>query len=665
VCWSLAWRESSGKIDSSLLDREQGDVTVLGLLTDPQATLAIHNAAFDLGCFAAEDPGRLPAIFDAYAAGRVRCTIVRQMLIDVALGMRKFRHTDDGAAKKATYGLDDLVELYFGERVEKEGTWRLKYGLLDGIPISEWPEDAHAYAIGDAEWHLKLFEAQEKEMLEHFDGPLPNEAEQQRAAWALHLMGMWGLRADAEYVDRFVSHCEEEVAKMRAALAGTGILKDDGSRTMAEIRRRVVESLTRRGLQVPRTDPSGRFPDGQVQTDKEALESTDDPALHVLAESMTFAKHLSQWGPVCRAAVLRPVCARYNPLVETGRTACSGGVGQEGTNFQNPPRRGDVRPCFVARPGYVFCFSDADVIELRAHAQNCLDLGIQDVRLAEIFWEQHKSGGPDPHETLAAQLIGVPALELQARVRVNDPEATDARQFAKIPNYGFPGGLGAQTFVGYAAAQLDKEAFLRWFGATHEEQHDKSRRIRETWFATMPENREYFRIVGDMMGEDGEGTITQCMSGRVRGGVRFTAASNGFFQGRVADAMKDVLWYLADECYTGRCATKHRHGGSALCTHSGASILRGSRPCLFLHDEPGLEHPEDGTEGDRAARQEQLMMDCLNRWMPQIPCTSSAVLVRRWFKGAKPVKINGKLVPSRPQKGADGKTTWVHDTGAS
>ena len=87
---------------------------------------------------------------------------------------------------------------------------------------------------------------------------------------------------------------------------------------------------------------------------------------------------------------------------------------------------------------------------------------------------------------------------------------------------------------------------------------------------------------------------------------------------------------------------------------------------MFLHDEPIVEHPEDGTESDRAERQRQIVVECLSRWMPDIPCTSSAVLMRRWQKGAEPLKVNGKLVPVKPEKitGTDGKVkvNWIHDS---
>ena len=697
VCVSTAER-AANDFQTNLYLRDDGLSFYHRVLEDSSRLLVIHNASFDLAVACNEDAALVPKVFDAYAEGRVCCTITLQKVIDVALGMRKFRrYGEPQRVAKTTYFLADLILLYCDEQVAKADTWRKSYALLQGVPLSEWPPSAKRYAIYDAVLHLRLYEAQQALIAHTFGGDLPDQVPQQQAAWALHLMGMWGVRAEKAAVEKFIAHCRVEIDKMHRDLDGTGIFKpryrcrgkclhradepwqvcpscggswcrlnpEAGSRSMKEIRRRVVEACGRLQIAVPMTDPSDTFPEGQVQTDKEALEQTDDVALHVLAAQMTFEKHLGQWGPVCEAAVERPVCARYDVLVETGRTSCSGSEGQEGTNFQNPPRKGDVRPCFIPRKGWVFASTDADVIELRAQAQNCLEM-FGWSKMAEALWDQHKNGGPDLHVRLGANLVGVTAEELDRRKKDGDAEAGEARQFAKIPGYGLWGGLGPETLVFYAAAQVSKATHRKWFGETRAEQIAKATWIREVWFETWPEARIYFKKVGGMIPKGGDGVIQQLMSGRIRGGVRFTAAANGFFQGRVADAMKDVLFHLANECYTARCATKHAHGGSSLCTIQGRSVLGGSRPMLFLHDEPILEHPEDGSESDRAERQRQVVVEGLSRWMPDIPCTSQAVLMRRWQKGAEPLFVGGKLVPVCPEKVVvDGKirVRWMHDFG--
>lgn len=713
VCVSTATRNAND-FDTALYNHIDGSAFYRRIFADPTNLVVIHNAPFDLGVACNEDPELIFAVFDAFSDGRVCCTIVVQKLIDIALGMRKYRRVD-GRNIKTSYSLEDLIMLYFNEVVEKKDTWRRSYALLRNYPISEWPARAKEYAIKDAVLHLRLWEAQQNVIKNTFGGFLPNQIEQQRANWVLHLMSMWGIRAEKSRVDYFIKHCEEEILKMHQALLyclhcgqprkahvpgftcstfeNTGIFREERGgkivRTMEEIRRRVVESCRRRGVAVPMTDPSSKYPGGQVMTDKDTLQlCDDDPHLAVLAESMTFAKHLGQWGPVLRAACERPVVCRYEVLVETGRTACSGSEGQEGTNIQNPPRKGDVRPAIVPREGWVFCSTDADTIELRAQAQNCIEL-VGWSHMADAIVDQFHNGGPDLHERLAANLVGVTAEDLHARRLAGDNDMIDARQFAKIPGFGLWGGLGAETLVTYAAAQLSRDMHKKWFGVTRDEQIKKAMWIREVWFETWPEARYYFEIVSKMIDrKKGYGTVQQLMSLRLRGQVRFTAAANGFFQGRVADAEKEILWCLAYECYTGRCSTCWAKG-CIDCNDTGKSVLWGSRPVMFLHDEPILEHPLV-TASERAERQRNIVVRVLNKWMPNVPCTSTAVLMLRWQKNAEPLFVcacgkhnskrkcecgrsDGKLVPVKPIKIENGvdengkkkyKTKWVFDDGS-
>ena len=381
---------------------------------------------------------------------------------------------------------------------------------------------------------------------------------------------------------------------------------------------------------------------------------------------MTFEKHRGQWGPVLLGAVRRPVCCRYNVLVDNGRTSCSGTKG-DGTNVQNPPRKGSVRPCIIPRRGFVFCACDADTVELRAAAQNAIEL-VGWSKMADVINRQFHHGGPDLHVVLGAGVASISEDAAHCLHISDDVVFANVRQLSKHLNFALAGGAGAKMFV------IMARGFGIKLGESPEEELMRATYLREVWFQTWPEMRVYFKIIGDMVSQGRKrqsgiqlrGTIKQLMSGRIRGDASFTAAANSMFSGRVADSMKEILWRFAVECYTGKCTTNHIHGRSSLCTYAGRTILEGSRPGLFLHDEEIIEHPEDGSESDRAERQVQVMEETLNRWMPQVPCTCSASLVRRWQKGAKPLKVNGKLVPVKPEKiVVEGKerVKWVQDFG--
>lgn len=718
VCLSFAMHSPSG-FATGLVLRDRALELFRQWLLDPRIILVAHNASFDAGVFCAEDESLVPLVFEAIADHRLRCTARRQEVVDVAAGMRKFRRKH-GKPSKTTYALVDLLRLYFDETRDKTDTWQLRYGLLDGIPVEQWPPEAQQYAIDDSIDALRVYDAQTAAMVTYFGAELPNQLEQQQAAWALHLQSMWGLRAERRATEHFVRSCQREIATMEEALKSTALLKVNRrgeiertttgapSKSTKEIQARVVASFARLGLPVPMTDPSSKFPNGQIRTNTDTLLLTDDVKLHALAAASTFIKHLGQWGPVLTAACLRVICVRYTVLMENGRTSASGSEGQEGTNIQNPPRKGEVRPCFIPRAGWVYVFSDADTVELRALAFACLHF-VGYSRMADVLKKQAEAGGPDLHVTLAAGIAGISVDEAQALHLADDAEFANTRQLAKHVNFALAGGAGAQMFVimahGFgicltqswatadearAAARggdvspvfsdgPDGKTVTRWVSVDAE--LARAEQLRQIWFETWPEMRPYFRIIGDMV-RDQEGTIRQLVSGRVRGDVRFTAAANSFFSGLVADAMKDCCWVLSYECYTGRCwwcrgkGAAHAVGEArdgetfaydepcARCDGSGRSPLHGSRPTFFLHDEPGLEHPDAPDMRARAERQESTVVWCLQKWMPGIPFSSSYVVTRRWEKGAKRLKSD-PAAPVRPEKylGADGKTKtrWIKD----
>lgn len=720
VCLSYAIRLPDGSISTGLVLRDEALRLFRGWLSDPRVILIAHNLTFDVGVMYAEDWSLRDLIYDAFADHRLRCTARRQEVIDVAAGMRKFRR-QRGRVTKTTYALVDLLRLYFDEHQDKTDTWQLRYGLLDGVPIARWPPEAVQYAIDDGVDALRIYEAQTAAMLRHFGAELPNQMEQQQATWALHMQSTWGLRAERRATEHFIRTCQREIATMEDALRGTNLLKVNKrtgqiertatgapSKSTKEIQARVVASFARLGLPVPMTDPTGKFPQGQVRANTDTLLLTDDAVLHALATASTFMKHLGQWGPVLVAACMRVVCVRYQTLMENGRTSCGGSEGQEGTNIQNPPRKGEVRPCFIPRPGWVFCSSDADTVELRALAFACLAI-VGHSRMAEVLRRQAEEGGPDLHVTLAAGIAGIPVEEAHRLHLADDAEFANVRQLAKHVNFALAGGAGAQMFVvmahgfGICLSQSwatadearshardgevcpvfsddskdERKTITRWVSVSAE--LARAEQLRQIWFETWPEMRSYFGAIGDMVREQG-GTIRQLVSGRVRGDCRFTAAANSMFSGLVADAMKDCCWVLSYESYTGRCwwcrgrgiIKRHNHVDGAgdwvqkceRCGGSGASPLHGSRPVMILHDEPILEHPEAADLRARCERQERTVVWCLQKWMPGIPFSSSYVVTRAWQKSAKRLK-DDPAAPVRPERylGLDGrsKTRWVRD----
>ena len=91
VCVSQAWRESSGAIDSSLLDREQGLESIHAQLSTDVVYVGA-NVAYDFVCLLAARPQLMPLVWKAYEDGRVFDVLIAGTLDAIYDG----RLTDDG-----------------------------------------------------------------------------------------------------------------------------------------------------------------------------------------------------------------------------------------------------------------------------------------------------------------------------------------------------------------------------------------------------------------------------------------------------------------------------------------------------------------------------------------------------------------------------------------
>ena len=614
--------------------------TFEALLADKDTTLTIHNAAFDAAVMVASRPSLLGPVFDAYEQGRIRCTKVREMMIHNAI----YGLTDDNGPK-VSFALADIVFRRFGvdisESKKDPNAWRLRYHELDGVPLDQWPAEAVSYAKDDALWHLRVFQSQEKgrhltrveNQARSWDDRRPaperdalaDELGQTKAAFALHLMAVYGLLTEDEAVQELERMLTAHVQEANRKLADTGILKPkkvkdpvtglihmDWAKDTKKIKELVEAAL---GAATPRTDPSDKFPEGQVKTDEETLRATGHPDLLTLAEVGTDAKVLSVWVPALKGLdkkgnqrglrlptgwLIQPT---WNVLVASGRTSCYA------PPLQQPPRKGNVRPCFVPRPGYWYCSVDYNFIELVTWAQTCLDLFGKSEMAVAI------NADTDPHCLLAAEIMRVTEGRNVTYEEVYAARKTwgkDPRQKAKAGNFGFPGGLGVETFLLYAKANYGVELA-----------QDEGWAIKNAWRRRWSESEAYFayfsRLQEKAFGNPFEVTLPR--TGFVRGGCTFTSGCNTMFQGLAARGAKEAMWDVAREAYLD---TK--------------SDLYGCRPVLFLHDEIVLEVPAHRERAHAAAMRTVMVMEtAMSRFTPDVKVRAEPALCARWYKNADPV----------------------------
>lgn len=620
--------------EPGLMKREEGLRLARWALEMPHVHVVIHNAAFDLAVFCAEDESLLPLVFDALEAGRIHCTMVRgKMLYNAVHGL-----VDEGG-KPVGFSLADEVQRRFDVDLSdsKKGpdVWRLRYAELEDVPLDQWPVEAVEYAKDDARWHLRVFEHQEQER-QNFElrgekvDPLADEKGQTWAAFFLHLMGCWGLRTDEARVQEVIAHLRTnvEAANERLRAAGlmtskavtdkeTGRLEVKWTKSTKKIQELVTHVCSILDVPVPRTGPTATHPDGQVKTDEETLRLTRHPDLVALADVGADAKALSVWGDALQglnkkgqATGLRLptgwlIQPKWNVLVASGRTSVYD------PPVQQLPRKGDVRPCFVPRKGYVLCSVDYSFIELVTWAQTCIDL-VGFSQMAEAI-----KRGLDPHVDMGAEILRAEGQyvlyeTLDVARKKGERWAKDARQLAKAANFGLPGGLGTETFIQYAATT---------YGVTLNEQ--KAQQVKQAWKTKWPEAAPFFnhfsRLSQEAFGE--KFTVTLPRTGFVRAGCTYTSGCNTTFQGLAARGAKEAMLPIMRECYVDE-----------------RSPLFGSRPILFIHDEFILEVPAHRERAYLASeRLCRLMIDGMQKYTPDVPVKVEPTLMDRWYKDAEPV----------------------------
>lgn len=617
VCMTFAME---GKPTAICAPREGIDA-LRGMLENENVIVLGANTAYDIGVVLQHDPNLWPLVWREYNAGRLLDVQIWDMLYAIK---NDYLEYDPRSKKKpAQFNLEVLSNSWLHETMSgkhADDAWRFRYHELDGTPLEQWPEEAKAYAMHDADMTLRVWQQMHAK-----EGRMVDLPAQCRAAWALHLLSARGLITDETAVRALERRLLGTVDVAMQQLTQWNIYTRGGTKKEPKwtkntklIQHMVLSAFEEKGQLPPKTEPSATFPDGQVKYDEETLLATGDPKLRVLAESGGDVKLLNTYVPLLLQGTQYPLNPRYQTLVATGR--CS----SYNPNVQNQPRKGGVRECFVPRVGYVFLECDYNIAEIRALAQVLTDKYGQS-EMAKVIAEGDRKGkGYDVHCFMAAAIMQIPIDDFAARFRKGDKECKSMRQLAKVLNLGAYGGIGGANFTNYAAG----------YGIDIPE--ERSKELLDLYRCTFPEMRTYFNDIGAQCGMGQSFTLIQHGSGRVRGGVRFCDGANSYVQGKTADGAKHATYLVCYECYSG---LRHDNGEP--------SDLAGCYPSAFIHDELILEAPF-ATAQAAAKRLQAVMEEAMRLATPDIPSTAEPLLMRRWYKEAEPVFEDGKLVPWSP-----------------
>lgn len=601
-------------------------------------TLGGHNVAYDMAVAAVRWPDLLDNIFKAYDENRVTDTMLRQKLLDIAAGQYRGRMGDDQVWIKFDYSLESVARRVAGMHIRKDG-FRLHYGNFIDVPLDGWvqhatnvvqpmasarlqmyglpktvitdlkgliaadPYQVLEYPKDDARATLAVLEVQEV----HACDWLKDQFRQARYAFWLHLASTWGLRTNPKGVALLRQSTEREIDGLMKTLQDVGLIRANGKRDTKAAKARMLEVCRLKELE-PRATISGN-----ISLDSDACKAVDDPILAAYAELTSLKTVINKDLPALGAASVYPIHTRFD-LAETGRTTSSK------PNVQNWRRLPGIRECFQPRPGKVFVQADYASLELCTLAQTCIDL-FGHSKLGEAINE-----GLDPHTSLACSILGIDYAEGLARKNKSHPkhaEFDDARQTAKVANFGFPGGLGAAKLVLFAR---------KTYGVILTEA--RARVLKQEWMGHWPEMRQYFAYVETLKGDDGIYRLEQARVGRHRASNSYTAICNSGFQGLGADATKAAGWLVSKACYIDR-----------------KSPLFGARIVNYIHDELILEADDNAQAHDVAIELSRIMVAGAAPLIPNIKLKAEPCIMRVWSKEADSLYQNGRLVPWEPALG--------------
>lgn len=669
----LLLRDSGGLQEVLIGDDVPGTmVEVMSrLLADPVVHLIGANTAFDTAVAVYADPARLlPAVFAAADAERLHDVMLIEMLLNLSTsGNLETMTLPTGEVVECRYALSDLEARRLGvdRSADKDSDsgdhWRINYHALSGWRASDYPPDAASYAMADAVGTLLVHESQLAARKDAFHGSCNTEAMQCAVSVCLYLMSAHGLGVDQAQVERMEQALLQKLSpEAHAPLYEAGLLTPpkpprqykngsvdaDGRPKMVagqpekrcdkKIREYVQALCDERGLSPKLTET------GQVSMDADTLKqlaAIDDTGLMALLHTRAhYDKIRTTYLPTLKGN--ERIYPGYNTIVSTGRTSSRGnGRGRKqlypSCNIQNIPRieEGDlnVRACFVPGPGKVFCSIDFSALELCSFAQMTYSLFGFSVHRDKI------NKGFDLHAYLGSRL----AANLDGGFReavygIDDPDevyrrfvalkADEAgakvfkhyRTFAKPTGLGFPGGLGAQTFIEYARATYGVQVDL-----------ETAQTLKNLWLQTYPEADRYLnewvprQEDGQHGGSENGGYCYTSPLGMFRANASYCACANGFgLQTPSAEGAKLAVYDSLRRCVDPVLDDP----------------LFGGMLVAFVHDELIFEFDEETAfaQGDRAAR---LMVDAMSILMPDVKLGAAPTYMRRWLKGAEPASVGG------------------------
>lgn len=495
-----------------------------------------HNAAFDIDVLAKFMD---KSLYELYDNNRVRDTAILYRLLHLAaFGSVPYK-----------FNLALLTKKFVGVELTKDET-RENFAQFLNSELSDIPREFLEYGAKDVVATYRCYFAMIPEIQRHDKmKTLLSHDIQVKGALALSHIYKNGIGFDLEKRDEWLHNVNLEMEKHANVLASWGWVR--GKKGIKDQFERVVDML---GIKdkLPLTES------GVISSKAEDLEPFRK---FDFVNSYLSYQTLEKATTFCRDLHVNRVHPRYNLLVNTGRTSCSS------PNFQQLPKVGGVREMFIPKKDHVFLDVDYSAIELCTLAQVCYN------RYGYSEMMDRINAGEDLHIYYASVMYGIRPEEVTKQ----------QRQEAKAANFGFPGGLGVDTFIQFSSTYgLDLT-------------QAQAQEMKNVWFEAFPEMKSY------MQNEVG---YVYTETGRKRGDTTYCNEKNTPFQGLSADGLKIALYNL-DKA--------------------------GFRIVGQIHDQILTEVETTGAK-EKLKEMEQIMIESMRQVVPDVKISVEGQILERFTK---------------------------------
>ncbi len=396
-----------------------------------------------------------------------------------------------------------LGKIYAGIELDKEDPYRIRYGEILGLDLNKVDPGFREYAIKDPITTYYTFvelytrcKNLARQCGIHKDNinkwGMFTESIQIKGAIALSKVYHNGIRIDMAKKEESYKELERKVKEAYDQLnsnpryrtvfkvhrrTGVQLLTDSGMpsismKVLKEIlfnEAQRIENDTNTKVKIPITDKGIELRSTEMKyvgtSMKDWADYKDQSEFIRLYTDMQESAKLCQFFKALNQGVVHP---KYTYFVRTGR------ISAYDFNITQMPKKGHVRDIFVAGDDELLLAVDYKFIELRTLA------AVLEKMYGKSVMADNIKAGQDLHIYTASRICNMSYEEFKALKKTDEAKFDDGRQKAKVINFGYPGGLGIDSFITYAN-MLYKLKFSQ----------EQSKAFRDLYLETYPEMKEY------------------------------------------------------------------------------------------------------------------------------------------------------------------------------